>query len=49
MRECPRLLKSSGYNGVLSMECEEAGGPLIEKSLQWLRRALSELGVEEIR
>jgi sugar phosphate isomerase/epimerase len=34
------LLRDSGYHGCLSMECEGQGGPLIEKSLGWLRGAL---------
>jgi hypothetical protein len=29
------------------MECEGQGGPLIEKSLEWLRSTLSELGIPE--
>jgi len=29
------------------MECEGAGGPMIEKSLEWLRRTLKELGIQE--
>ena len=41
------LLRDSGYRGVLSMECEGQGGPLIEKSLGWLRRTLKELGIPE--
>jgi inosose dehydratase len=43
------LLRDSGYGGVLSMECEGQGGPLIEKSLAWLRRTLKELGIPEER
>jgi len=45
IRKCLRLLAASGYDGVLSMECEGAGGPMIERSLAWLRaelRALTE-------
>ena len=41
------LLRDSGYRGFLSMECEGQGGPLIEKSLGWLRGALEELGIPE--
>jgi len=41
------LLRDSGYRGVLSMECEGQGGPLIEKSLGWLRSALDKLGIPE--
>jgi sugar phosphate isomerase/epimerase len=44
IRECLKLLKAAGYNGMLSMECEGAGGPMIEKSLKWLRET-SELGI----
>jgi sugar phosphate isomerase/epimerase len=40
------ILRDNGYDGVLSMECEGAGGPMIEKSLAWLRRTLNELNIE---
>ncbi len=43
IRKCLRILKKYGYNGVLSMECEGAGGPMIEKSLAWLRKEIAEL------
>jgi hypothetical protein len=29
------------------MECEGQGGPLIEKSLAWLRATLKELNIKE--
>jgi hypothetical protein len=29
------------------MECEGGGGPMIEKSLAWLRKTLAELGIAE--
>ncbi len=38
-------LRDCGYQGTLSMECEGAGGPMIEKSLAWLRRTLNELDI----
>ncbi|MGQ9747472.1 MAG: sugar phosphate isomerase/epimerase family protein [Candidatus Caldatribacteriaceae bacterium] len=41
------LLKDAGYQGFLGIECEGQGGPLIEKSLFWLRRTLSELQIPE--
>lgn len=41
------LLRDAGYSGVLSMECEGAGGPLIERSLAWLRATLRELNIPE--
>lgn len=37
------ILRDRGFDGVLSMECEGAGGPMIEKSLAWLRKTLGEL------
>jgi sugar phosphate isomerase/epimerase len=40
IRECLRVLRERGYDGVLSMECEGQGGPMIERSLSWLRSAL---------
>jgi sugar phosphate isomerase/epimerase len=43
IRQCLKLLKASGYSGVLSMECEGQAGPMIERSLAWLRQALTEL------
>ena len=39
------ILRDIGFDGVLSMECEGAGGPMIEKSLAWLRRTLRELSI----
>jgi sugar phosphate isomerase/epimerase len=37
IRRCLDILAESGYDGVLSLECEGEGGPMIERSLQWLR------------
>jgi sugar phosphate isomerase/epimerase len=45
IRRCLTMLRDRGYTGVLSMECEGQGGPMIEKSLAWLRRTLDELGI----
>ena len=47
IRQCLSILHDNGYDGVLSMECEGAGGPLIEKSLAWLRLTLKELGIPD--
>lgn len=41
------LLRDHGYTGVLSLECEGQGGPLIEKSLDWLRNTLKDLSIAE--
>jgi sugar phosphate isomerase/epimerase len=49
IRECLKLLHTSGYQGVLSMECEGQGGPMIEQSLAWVRNTLQELGIPEER
>lgn len=40
IRRCLKLLKDAHWNGVLSIECEGAGGPMIERSLAWLRKEL---------
>lgn len=45
IRKCLEMLRDHGYKGVLSMECEGQGGPMIEKSLAWLRRTLGELKI----
>ncbi len=47
IRRCLTLLRDAGYRGALSMECEGAGGPLIEKSLAWLRSTLQSLNIPE--
>ena len=41
------LLHRRGYDGVLSMECEGAGGPMIEKSLRWMRATIQSLSPAE--
>ncbi len=43
IRQCLDILRNAGYDGILSMECEGQGGPMIERSLSWLRGVLSEL------
>jgi sugar phosphate isomerase/epimerase len=45
IRQCLGILRDHGYTGTLSMECEGQGGPLIEKSLAWLRNMLRELNI----
>ncbi len=47
IRQCLTLLRDHGYGGVLSIECEGQGGPMIEKSLAWLRATLKELNIAE--
>ena len=36
---------AAGFSGPLSMECEGQGGPMIERSLAWLRNTLRELNI----
>ncbi len=43
IRACVRLLAESGYDGVLSLECEGQGGPMIERSLHWVRELVREV------
>lgn len=43
IRACLRLLQEAGYDGVLSLECEGAGGEMIARSLAWLQSELSAL------
>ena len=47
IRRCLALLRDHGYDGVLSIECEGQGGPMIERSLAWLRGVLKELRIKE--
>ena len=47
IRRCLEILRDTGFTGTLSMECEGQGGPMIERSLAWLRNTLSELGIPE--
>ena len=42
IRRCVDLLAAAGYDGVLSLECEGQGGPMIERSLAWMRGLLQE-------
>jgi len=45
IQRCWELLARDGYRGVLSIECEGQGGPMIERSLQWVRQLISEKAV----
>ena len=47
IRQVLTILRDRGYAGVLSMECEGQGGPMIERSLAWLRVGLA--GAEAFR
>lgn len=45
IRRCLEILRDHGYTGVLSMECEGQAGPMIEKSLRWMRQTLADLNI----
>jgi sugar phosphate isomerase/epimerase len=45
IRKCLEMLRDHGYQGTLSMECEGQAGPMIEKSLAWLRQTLADLKI----
>ncbi len=45
IRRVLTILRDRGFRGVLSMECEGQGGPMIERSLAWLRKTLKELSI----
>jgi sugar phosphate isomerase/epimerase len=40
IRECVKLLVEAGYDGVLSLECEGQGGPMLERSRQWVNELI---------
>ena len=42
IQKCFDILVDIGYNGVVSIECEGAGGPMIEKSLAWVRNLVAD-------
>lgn len=47
IRAILRKLADRGFDGVLSIECEGQGGPMLADSLAWLRREIAEVGFTE--
>jgi sugar phosphate isomerase/epimerase len=47
IRQVLALLHMGGYTGHLSLECEGQGGPMLKRSLEWLRDTLDALGIPE--
>ncbi len=47
IKQCLAKLHQNGFTGHLSLECEGQGGPLLTRSLAWLRATLAELGIPE--
>jgi len=42
IRKCVDILVGIGFDGVFSIECEGQGGPMIEKSLAWVRELVAD-------
>jgi sugar phosphate isomerase/epimerase len=42
IRRCFDILVDIGYDGIVSIECEGQGGPMIEKSLAWVRELVDD-------
>ena len=47
IERCVEILAETGYDGVLSIECEGAGGPMIEQSLAWVRALLDRVATAQ--
>ncbi len=42
IKKCFDILVEIGYDGVVSIECEGQGGPMIERSLAWVRELVAD-------
>ncbi len=42
IRRCIAILVKSGFQGTLCLECDAKGGPVLERSLAWVRQALAD-------
>ena len=42
IKKCFDIFVDMKYDGVVSIECEGAGGPMIEKSLAWVRELVDD-------
>lgn len=42
IRKCVELLVRTGFQGVMSLECDAQGGRLLERSLNWTRKVLEQ-------
>jgi sugar phosphate isomerase/epimerase len=49
IRKCVDILVEIGFDGVLSIECEGAGGPMIEQSLAWVRDLVNDANARMIQ
>lgn len=41
IRKCIEILVKADFKGVMSLECDAQGGPLLERSLAWTRQTLA--------
>jgi sugar phosphate isomerase/epimerase len=46
IRKCLTVLKTFGFSGAVSLECDAGGGPILERSLKWFGDLINELGYE---
>jgi len=42
IRKCIGILAKSGFKGTLCLECDAKGGPVLQRSLAWVRKAINE-------
>lgn len=47
IKTCLAILRDNDYDGAVSVECEGDGGPLLERSVEWVRATFSDLGIAE--
>jgi len=45
IRKCFEILRDYRFRGAVSLECEARGGPVLEKSIQWVCQVLKELNI----
>lgn len=45
IRTCFEFLRDNSFRGNVSIECDAAGGPVMERSIAWVRETLNELGI----
>jgi inosose dehydratase len=43
IEKCFAVLKESGFDGAVSLECDARGGPVMEESVRWIRGVLDRL------
>ncbi len=44
IRSCVDILKKHGFSGAVSLECDAAGGPVMERSLSWFLKTAEKAG-----